>query len=325
MNVYLLLVHQYTSHLPRLVDALGSGVYVHACRSREPLDRLIRQRLGVATVSKRFRGNWGGFGIVEATVEGLRQVLAENAGCTHVTLLSGADFPVKPRKDYENHLQAHPGRSFVKYWDLYPFDGPENDPQNPWHATAHIQKLRLTRYYFDAFGRRYSVPPVDSQGYMEFSSPVRRLKHYLKYGGKAFTGNRREELFQLRASFRLSWPRPVPAERIYGGSQWWTLCREHAQYVVDTHDREPGLREFFRHTMLPDEMYFQTILLNGPFRDRIVNDNLRYIRFPAGSSHPLTLTMADYDTLRTGTAFFARKFDGTESLELIEQLKKHVL
>jgi len=53
------------------------------------------------------------------------------------------------------------------------------------------------------------------------------------------------------------------------GSQWWALTREAAQWVLDEIDRRPEYVRFCRHTAIPDEHFFHTLLANSPFRDSI--------------------------------------------------------
>jgi hypothetical protein len=99
--------------------------------------------------------------------------------------------------------------------------------------------------------------------------------------------------------------------RPFGGSMHWTLaraCLEHIQRLVND---EPALTRFFRFTRIPDELFFQTILLNSPLAGTIVSDDLRYTKWQPPSLHPEVLEPADLDVLRAarGRALFARKFD----------------
>ena len=70
----------------------------------------------------------------------------------------------------------------------------------------------------------------------------------------------------------------------------------------------------------PDEFLFQTILYNSPFRDCVVNDNLRYIHFEPGEHHPQTLMIADADELVRSGKFFGRKFDTERDSEILNYM-----
>lgn len=94
----------------------------------------------------------------------------------------------------------------------------------------------------------------------------------------------------------------------FKGSQWWCLNLESIEYIIDYIKNNNGVLKYFMHTHIPDEMFFQTILLNSSLKDKIINDNLRYIILE--ESHPETLTIEHYSVIRNlKNKFFARKFD----------------
>ena len=61
------------------------------------------------------------------------------------------------------------------------------------------------------------------------------------------------------------------------GSSYWCLTRECVTYVNAFVRENPDFVDFFKHLWIPDELFFQTIILNSPFKNRVVNDNLRCI------------------------------------------------
>jgi hypothetical protein len=74
--------------------------------------------------------------------------------------------------------------------------------------------------------------------------------------------------------------------------------------------------------VLPDELFFQSILLGTGFADRheVVNDSLRFMRWPDGESHPRILTMDDLPAMVTSRDLFARKFDAAVDRNVLAQL-----
>ena len=54
---------------------------------------------------------------------------------------------------------------------------------------------------------------------------------------------------------------------MYGGGQWHALTHAFASYMMDLIDTQPKLLTYFQTSYAPDEMLFQTILFNSPFRD----------------------------------------------------------
>jgi len=84
----------------------------------------------------------------------------------------------------------------------------------------------------------------------------------------------------------------------YGtNSTFWTLTPDCALYVADYVENIPTLRRFLKYTWGSDEFVFQTIIMNSPYKDTVINNNYRYIDWSAGGSRPKTLTTEDYEKI----------------------------
>jgi hypothetical protein len=113
-----------------------------------------------------------------------------------------------------------------------------------------------------------------------------------------------------RDRFPLLFQRKIPYGLApWGGSGYWTLYKEHADYVTRFVRSHPKYVRFFRRGHVPDEIFFQTILLNSPNRTDIVNDDLRYVDWSDPREAPKVLGKGDWDKLEAGDDLFARKFD----------------
>ena len=94
----------------------------------------------------------------------------------------------------------------------------------------------------------------------------------------------------------------------YKGSQWWCLNSESIEYLLKYINDNKSVLRYFKHTNIPDEMFFQIILLNSHLSNKILNDNLRYILLEG--THAETLTIDNLkDLINAENKFFARKFD----------------
>jgi Core-2/I-Branching enzyme len=126
--------------------------------------------------------------------------------------------------------------------------------------------------------------------------------------------------------------RPIPLPRlpfyadgvgIFAGQTWWNLGRRAVDRILD-HPEMTGYlaQRRFRTTLVPDEAFFQTALLNSPADLHLVNRHRRFYRFPkrGGSAHPEVLTIRDLDAILASGAFFARKVDQDASGELLDRL-----
>ena len=116
----------------------------------------------------------------------------------------------------------------------------------------------------------------------------------------------------------------------YGGSADWALTRGACRYISEFLQSNETIPRFFRHTPTPDEMFFQTILGNSPFRSRI-RRNVTYIHWPATQNRPNILNSAHVQQIESsdppwiddewgsGEALFARKFSD-DRLDLVERI-----
>jgi hypothetical protein len=138
--------------------------------------------------------------------------------------------------------------------------------------------------------------------------------------------------FNFKGQYQLqSWANRVLPKRkfpfsypLYGGNcaMYWTMSKACARYVVDFVDRHPALERFARFTWAPDEFLIPTILMNSPYRERVINNNLRYIDWSQGGPNPKFLTLKDWDKLKATDSFFARKFDIRQDSRILDQLDK---
>ncbi|WP_426434906.1 beta-1,6-N-acetylglucosaminyltransferase [Bradyrhizobium genosp. P] len=74
----------------------------------------------------------------------------------------------------------------------------------------------------------------------------------------------------------------------YAGSTWWALTRDACEYIRSFAISNPRFMKFFENTSSPDEMVFQTILANSPFRSNM-RRNLSYTDWSDGGASPSTI------------------------------------
>ena len=109
--------------------------------------------------------------------------------------------------------------------------------------------------------------------------------------------------------------------RPYGGSSWWTLSQACVRHVLGRVDREPELVRFFRHCTCPDELFFQTLIMNSPFARRVLGHNCRHVQWPEdGAPNPSILVEADLPRIVASRAHFCRKLDSRLSAALLPYL-----
>jgi hypothetical protein len=76
---------------------------------------------------------------------------------------------------------------------------------------------------------------------------------------------------------------------------------------------------FFERAYIPDELFFQTILMSSTVAETVVDSNVRYLdwsRRPA----PAILGVGDLEAMLASGALFARKFDITVDAKILDLL-----
>ena len=144
---------------------------------------------------------------------------------------------------------------------------------------------------------------------------------------------------------RLYAPRPfVQGMVAYRGSVHACLHRETAAYVLDFVGTPQGKRllNHLKYAWGPDEVIFQTIILNSPHADRCryyeLDANappnakkqaseayLHYIEWNPAREDPAVLADSDFERLSTSDFFFARKFDEVKSRNVLDQIDRYLL
>ncbi|MGN7886132.1 beta-1,6-N-acetylglucosaminyltransferase [Dyadobacter endophyticus] len=156
--------------------------------------------------------------------------------------------------------------------------------------------------------------------YHEWAEAIPRLTQYdftnYKFPGKYLVQKWVNKLFPARRM-------PAGLEPV-GRSQWMSLTMDAVRYLLQYLDEHPKVVRFFKHTWAPDEIVFQTILYNSPFRPSLVNDNLRYIDWSKGEPSPRVLTGEDLGRMLSSGKLFARKFDLSRFPEVIAALDRQM-
>ena len=113
--------------------------------------------------------------------------------------------------------------------------------------------------------------------------------------------------------------------KLYGGSTWWSLSFDCCNYVLDYMDKNPSFLKRFRHTFCAEEIFFQTIILNSPFKKNVVNDYLRFIVWETKNGNcPANLDESDFENIEISEKIFARRFEYPVSNALVEKIKKTI-
>lgn len=107
MNInYLILVHANYLHLELLLTALDDkNVHFYVHIDKKASEFFSSERSNVTILQKRTSIFWGGYGMIEATLDLIRRARKDNNGGYYI-LLSGADYPIRSKEALQKTLSS---------------------------------------------------------------------------------------------------------------------------------------------------------------------------------------------------------------------------
>ncbi|MFT3782552.1 MAG: beta-1,6-N-acetylglucosaminyltransferase [Nibricoccus sp.] len=293
------LAHTNPELLTRSIEAMWApqNLYVvHYDRRRPQEEHAIVQKLAAKYTNVVLQPPrpvlWGRFSLLQAQLDGLRIALAQRSGWTHWINLSGQCFPLQTPERMEAILSSEPGLSSVNAFD------PLTTPHWP-HAIERLSKKALDLPWLEwllwrpGLGRR-----------------LRRL-----FGGGPIPTVKRSQ------------PKPPPPfARWYGGDNWVVLARNAAEYVASAAVKP--LLEWFSDTLLPEESFFQTAVMNSPEPLPRISDHRRELLWHPGDISPSifrTEHTARLEKAAQAGRLFARKFNLAVDAKVIDFIERRLL
>lgn len=109
--------------------------------------------------------------------------------------------------------------------------------------------------------------------------------------------------------------------QFYFGSSWFTITQNAVNYILNFVSSNPGFIADFETSTCGDEHFFQMILMNSHFKNKIHNDNLRLIKYEFLANSPINLSIEDCQSIENSSKFLARKFNQNYDQEVLEKLR----
>jgi hypothetical protein len=117
----------------------------------------------------------------------------------------------------------------------------------------------------------------------------------------------------------------------HSGSTWYSITHSFVEYIVA---QQSWIEKTFHSTLAGDEVYIQTLLMESPFKSKIIYSSdgttrdLRYIDWKRNNKNsPYTFKMSDYEALKEASkhSFFARKFNRTADQGLVDSIVDRIM
>lgn len=278
--------HKNPKQVNLLLDALDDpnlDIYVHIDK-KSNIGSEIKTGKQIHILPDEYRVDvgWAVFSQVEATLNLMRYAAAWGE-YGHYLLCSGQDYPLVKASELSDFLNKNADFNFVQIW-----------ASKKGGYTNNYDKRTEIYYPYSVLGN---------------TLPKRIAKR---------------ALVELTGGYNRTWPifRRKQLENVdfYFGSQWVCISGEMEKWVEEYIKNHQEFIEFYRHTNCPDESFFQTLLMNSPYKDRR-QDYLHYIDWSSGGNSPKNLDVSDIDRMMKSGKLMARKF---EDEGVIEILKKRV-
>ncbi|WEK36533.1 MAG: beta-1,6-N-acetylglucosaminyltransferase [Candidatus Pseudobacter hemicellulosilyticus] len=203
----------------------------------------------------------------------------------YVHSISGGDYPIQSADAFKKIMREAEGKEFLDHWPM---------PAPFWKGGGFD---RICYYNF-----------------------------YDQYNARTHRGYQMiDRLIRLQKALGIKRKLPAVFPAMHGGSTWWSLSRACTEYLVSFTRNNKRVFNRFRYTFCSEEIYVHTVLLNSPFKDKVVKDNLRYIDWAKRDGNvPVVLDERDWEAIRGSEKLFARKFEYPISAKLIEKINQHL-
>ncbi len=214
----------------------------------------------------------------------LLRQIIKNEDIDYIHLCSGQDYPIKKLVDIKKFYEDKNGCQFIEYNQL---------PYSKWNNGTY---LRFEKFQLFDFLDWYNLQH-------------RRII---------------DTVYRWQCKYRIKRAIPDQYPKLYGGSNWMSITKDCAQYVSELKGRRKKFFNRLRFTFAPDEVYFQTVIMNSEFGRKVVNDNKRLILWEPRMRSPKVLKDFDWWKIATSDKLWARKFDFVLSKDIYELLNTYV-
>ncbi len=239
---HLILAHTNPNQLNRLIKRLtysNVDFYIHVDLKVSMEDFSFVKGDNIFFVKERIKVIWGGYSMVQATVNGFCEILQSNKEYDYINLLSGQDYPLKRSEEIYGFFEANPGKAFMEILSI----------ENEWQEA----KTRLTQYHLTdyKFLGSYQV-----QKLLNFFLPKRKLPKDLIQVGRSqwltittthvrYILNYLKENTSIQKFFELTWGSDeIIFQTILYNSVYKDAIIKHNLMYIDWSEGKPSPKTF---------------------------------------------------------------------------------
>ncbi len=286
-KAYIILAHKNPRQLLQLITRLDdnkSEFFLHIDKKSDLTQfRAVVDYGSNVHLVQRELTNWGGFGLVKATLNAL-EMIREYKIFDRVILLSGQDYPIKNNGFINRFFKTTPASIFLEYTAIPDY--------NRWHTTGGM--YRINKYFFGLKTyQRYAAKALNLG-----SKFLPALQRKIPNGLKPYAGSQWWTIDNYALNYILNYIKDNP---VYTAFHKYTFAPD----------------EVYFHTILlnsTDERIVTKISNNNLMYARWLH---------ATSSHPEIVSKHSVEELVYSSDLFARKFEQEADTEVFDQINTH--
>ena len=288
-HAYLVMAHQRPDLLKKLLESLDdkrNDIYLHIDKkANEDMNpSLFSTNESSLFLTKRIRVNWAGYSQIECTLNMLEDAV-RRGGYSRYHLITGGSFPLRNQDYIHSFFDNHPTEEFM-------------DIDNP------VPERVMYRYLFNE----------------SFRAQGRKARLMWQIREKYLDIQRRRGVDRFK-KFNMEHKK---------GLAYWSITNGMASHTVANRKL---IRDMMKYSECGDEVFMQTIAYNSEYRDRLfdkdgkTHGSLRLTTWPLEDNgikrqnHNFTMEDKEF-ILNDKNSLFALKFEGSDGLKLIEEIKK---
>lgn len=272
MVAHFILVHAHPDQLCRLVNRLSYQdtvffIHVDLKSNIQDFELALANNSNIHFIKNRVDIQWATYSMVEATVNGFKEIVESGLNIEYVNLLSAQDYPIKSSKDFHSFLKENPGKAFMHCLDV----------ATEWtEAISRVREYHFNHWHFPG---KFKI-----QNLVNFILPNRKMPDGLIPVGRSqwftitlkhivFLINRLESSPQIKKFFRYSW---APDELIFQTLLYNSSFKED---IINNNLRYIDWSEGQKNPKLLTKVDFSLIMNSGKFfaRKFAPNDEVLYM------------------------------------------------
>lgn len=297
-HAYMIMAHNdfYTlEKIVMLLDDYRNDIYIHLDKKADYKEAMhlidIVKEANVYFTKTRIDVKWGGATQVYAELTLLEEAIVKKYNYYH--LISGSDLPIKSQNFIHKFFEINNGKQFVGFNNI------------------DKERGKIKYYYFfqELAPRKTSVKSV--------RGIIKNILHIIcRILDRILIG--------LQIIFKINRLRNSNY-KICRGANWFSITHDLARDLVENKDI---LKEMYKYTAYPDEIFVQTFVYNSQYLDNVYELNneyegcMRFIDWNRG--WPYIFRKNDFKDIIESNKIFARKFNSSVDKEIIDNIYTYV-